>query len=92
MSCFRGVIEVNISFAPPLIVLIPGGSVTAKIHYICHPFALGKTLRVLYKKCGQEGKNATFILTEAEMKDETFLEIMNSFLMTGEVPNLFPKV
>ena len=26
------------------------------------------------------------------MKDETFLEIMNSFLMTGEVPNLFPKV
>lgn len=48
--------------------------------------------RVLYKKCGQEGKNATFILTEAEMKDETFLEIMNSFLMTGEVPNLFPKV
>lgn len=48
--------------------------------------------RVLYKKCGQEGKPATFILTEAEMKDETFLEIMNSFLMTGEVPNLFPKV
>ncbi|CAN0142261.1 unnamed protein product, partial [Pylaiella littoralis] len=48
-------------------------------------------MRVLYKKCGQEGKNATFILTEAEMKDETFLEIMNSFLMTGEVPNLFPK-
>lgn len=48
--------------------------------------------RALYKKCGQEGKPATFILTEAEMKDETFLEIMNSFLMTGEVPNLFPKV
>lgn len=49
-------------------------------------------MRVLYKKCGQEGKNATFILTEAEMKDETYLEIMNSFLMTGEIPNLFPKV
>ncbi|CAM9172851.1 unnamed protein product [Hapterophycus canaliculatus] len=48
-------------------------------------------MRVLYKKCGQEGKNATFILTEAEMKDETYLEIMNSFLMTGEIPNLFPK-
>ncbi|CAM9783470.1 unnamed protein product [Ectocarpus sp. 6 AP-2014] len=48
-------------------------------------------MRCLYKKCGQEGKNATFVLTEAEMKDETFLEIMNSFLMTGEVPNLFPK-
>lgn len=49
-------------------------------------------VRTLYKKCGQEGRPATFILTEAEMKDETFLEIMNSFLMTGEVPNLFPKV
>lgn len=42
--------------------------------------------------CGQQGRAATFLMTEAEMKDETFLEIMNSFLMTGEVPNLFPKV
>lgn len=49
-------------------------------------------LRLLYKKCGQEGKASTFLLTEAEIKDETFLEVMNSFLMTGEVPNLFPKV
>lgn len=48
--------------------------------------------RELYKMCGQQGKAVTFLMTEAEMKDETFLEIMNSFLMTGEVPNLFPKV
>lgn len=49
-------------------------------------------IRMLYKMCGQQGTAATFLMTEAEMKDETFLEIMNSFLMTGEIPNLFPKV
>ncbi|CAM9240120.1 unnamed protein product [Discosporangium mesarthrocarpum] len=45
----------------------------------------------LYKLCGQQGKPATFIMTEAEIKDETFLETMNSILMTGDIPNLFPK-
>ncbi|CAM9139333.1 unnamed protein product, partial [Choristocarpus tenellus] len=49
-------------------------------------------LRSLYKLCGQQGKPTTFIMTEAEIKDDMFLEIMNSILMTGDVPNLFPKV
>eukprot|EP01041_Mallomonas_annulata_P002980 gene2980-5847_t len=48
-------------------------------------------LRVLYKQCGQMGQKVTFIFTEAEVKDESFLEIINSILTTGEVANLFPK-
>ncbi|CAM9274876.1 unnamed protein product [Chrysoparadoxa australica] len=48
-------------------------------------------LRALYKLCGQVGKQATFLMTEAEIKDDTFLEIVNSILTTGEVTNLFPK-
>uniref|UniRef100_A0A7S1U3J4 Dynein heavy chain n=1 Tax=Phaeomonas parva TaxID=124430 RepID=A0A7S1U3J4_9STRA len=67
-----------------------------------HPFqiALSKAyntasllddLRILYKLCGQQGKPCTFLFTEAEIKDDTFLEIINSILMTGEVSGLFPK-
>ena len=48
-------------------------------------------LRELYKTTGQEGKDVTFLLTEAEIKEETFLEVVNSILMTGEVTGLFPK-
>eukprot|EP01042_Synura_sphagnicola_P000006 gene6-7_t len=48
-------------------------------------------LRILYKTCGQLGHKVTFIFTEAEIKDESFLEIVNCILTTGEVPSLFPK-
>ena len=48
-------------------------------------------LRVMYKNCGSLGKRTTFIFTEAEIKDESFLEVINSVLSTGEVPNLIPK-
>ena len=48
-------------------------------------------LRELYKTAGQQGKDVTFLLTEAEIKEETFLEVVNSILMTGEVTGLFPK-
>lgn len=47
--------------------------------------------RALYKLCGQQRKPATFIFTDAEIKDENFLEVLNSFLMTGEITNLIPK-
>ena len=33
----------------------------------------------------------TFLFTEAEIKEEAFMEVINSLLTTGEVPNLFPK-
>lgn len=37
------------------------------------------------------GVKTTFLFTEAEIKDESFLEVINSILTTGEVPNLIPK-
>ena len=48
-------------------------------------------LRYLYKQCGTAGVSHTFLVTDAEIKDETFLEYFNSVLTTGEVANLFPK-
>ena len=37
------------------------------------------------------GQSVTFILTDAEIKFETFLEAINSMLATGEIPGLFIK-
>ncbi|CAM9825069.1 unnamed protein product [Heterosigma akashiwo] len=53
--------------------------------------ALMDDLRALYKRAGQQGQDVTFLFTEAEIKDETFLEVLNGVLMSGEVTNLFPK-
>ena len=47
--------------------------------------------RELYKIAGQQGKGVVFLMSDAEVKDENFLEIINSILMTGEIANLFPK-
>jgi dynein heavy chain len=47
--------------------------------------------RELYKIAGHQGKGVMFLMTDAEVKDENFLEIINSVLMTGEIANLFPK-
>ena len=69
-------------------------------HYELFQISISKTynmnsllddLRVLYKQCGCNGVPTTFLFTEAEIKDESFLEVINSVLTTGEVPNLFPK-
>lgn len=40
---------------------------------------------------GPGGKSVTFILTDAEIKNETFLEMINSMLATGEIPGLHTK-
>ncbi len=48
-------------------------------------------IRSLYKLCGQKGEKITFLFTEAEIKDEAFMEVINAILTTGEVPNLIPK-
>jgi dynein heavy chain len=48
-------------------------------------------IRNLYKLCGQKGEKITFLFTEAEIKDEAFMEVVNAILTTGEVPNLIPK-
>ena len=49
-------------------------------------------IRAMYKDCGSLGKKVTFLFTEAEIKDEAFLEVMNSILTTGEeLPWLFQR-
>jgi dynein heavy chain len=48
-------------------------------------------IRFLYKNAGHKRISTTFIFTDNEIKDEIFLEVVNSILMTGEVPGLFAK-
>lgn len=39
---------------------------------------------------GQQRKQTAFLFTESEIKDEVFLELINSILMTGEVSTPCP--
>jgi len=48
-------------------------------------------LKNLYRMSGFQGKQVVFIFTDAEVKDEGFLEYVNQILSTGEVTGLFPK-
>merc|ERR1719235_1922084 len=53
--------------------------------------ALFDDIRNLYVGAGQKGNQVTFLLTDAEVKHEGFLEYMNSILATGEIAGLFQK-
>lgn len=44
---------------------------------------------MLLKNAGVKGQKMVFLLTDAQIKDEGFLEDVDSVLNTGEVPNLF---
>lgn len=46
-------------------------------------------LQMLLKNAGVKGQKTVFLLTDAQIKDEAFLEDVDSVLNTGEVPNLF---
>jgi dynein heavy chain len=48
-------------------------------------------MQLLYRSAGHQRKPTTFLFTESEIKDEVFLEFINSVLMTGEIPGLFAK-
>jgi len=45
----------------------------------------------LYREAGPLGRQVAFIMTDAEIKAESFLEAINSMLATGEIPGLIPK-
>jgi len=53
--------------------------------------ALDEDLRGLYRSAGHKGQQTTFLFTDSEIKDEMFLEKINTVLMTGNLPGLFPK-
>uniref|UniRef100_A0A3B4Z7I9 Dynein axonemal heavy chain 12 n=1 Tax=Stegastes partitus TaxID=144197 RepID=A0A3B4Z7I9_9TELE len=46
-------------------------------------------LKMLLKNAGVKGQKTVFLVTDAQIKDEAFLEDVDSVLNTGEVPNLF---
>jgi dynein heavy chain len=46
---------------------------------------LFEDIKSLYKIAGFKGQPVCFIFTDAEVKDEAFLEYINQILMTGEV-------
>ena len=52
---------------------------------------LFEDLKGLYKIAWFKGQPVCFIFTDAEVKDEGFLEYINQLLMTGEVAGLLPK-
>lgn len=44
----------------------------------------------LLKYAGGQGKPTMFLLGDSQIKDESFLEDIDSLLNSSEVPNLFP--
>ena len=48
-------------------------------------------IRNLYREAGPLGKQVSFMLTDSEIKNELFLESINSMLSTGEIAGLIPK-
>ena len=45
-----------------------------------------KTLKLI---TGVEGKECTFLFTDSQIVNESFLEDINSLLNSGEVPNIW---
>merc|ERR1711871_18260 len=48
-------------------------------------------LKRLFAMAGGEGKHVSFLFTDTQVKEESFVEDINSILSAGEVPNLFPN-
>ena len=46
-------------------------------------------VKTTLKSAGKDGKTTVFLLTDTQIKKESFLEDVDNLLNTGEVPNLF---
>lgn len=53
--------------------------------------SLLEDVKSLYEKAGPTDETVAFLMTDAEVKAESFLEAINSMLATGEIPGLFNK-
>jgi dynein heavy chain len=47
-------------------------------------------LGALFLKSGLKGIGMVFLMTDAQVADEKFLVLINDFLASGEIPDLFP--
>lgn len=52
---------------------------------------LKEEIKYLFDQSGHLGKPTTFLMTDAEVKKEEFLEYINMILSTGEIPGLLAK-
>jgi len=66
----------------------------------CHQIVITKTfgekdlkeeIKRLFDSSGHLGRPTTFLMTDAEVKREEFLEYINMILSTGEIPGLLAK-
>lgn len=46
-------------------------------------------LNILYHKVGVKNLSIMFLLTDAQVADESFLVLINDLLASGEIPDLF---
>ena len=56
-------------------------------HYTIDNFR--EDLQKLYVKCGCGGKATAFVISDTQLVNDEFLEVINNVLNTGEIPNLF---
>ena len=52
---------------------------------------LKENIKEMFDWAGHQGSPTTFIMTDAEVREESFLEYINMVLSTGEIPNLLAK-
>ncbi|CAO2638081.1 Dynein axonemal heavy chain 7, partial [Lemmus lemmus] len=46
-------------------------------------------MKTLLRSVGMRGQKTVFLITDTQIKEEAFLEDIDSVLNTGEVPNIF---